>query len=119
MEGKNMGNLQLKQELDARQLAIVQSEFENQKKSMVVAYLLWFFLGGLGGHRFYVGKPVSALMMTGLWVLGFITVWIFIGYFFFFIVYVWVFIDAFLLHGIINKINQKTERKILERVSST
>lgn len=106
----------MKQELDAKQLAIVQSEYENQKKSMVVAYLLWFFLGGLGGHRFYIGKPLSALMMTGLWFLGFLTAWIFIGYLFYFIVYTWAIVDAFLLHGAINRINRKKERQILENV---
>jgi len=42
---------------------------------MVPAALLCFFLGGLGAHRFYVGKVGTALLMIltlggfGIWVL--------------------------------------------------
>ena len=42
---------------------------------MVPAALLCFFLGGLGAHRFFVGKVGTALLMIltfgglGLWVL--------------------------------------------------
>jgi TM2 domain-containing membrane protein YozV len=42
---------------------------------MVPAALLCFFLGGLGAHRFYVGKVGTALLMiltlggVGIWVL--------------------------------------------------
>ncbi|WP_394002502.1 NINE protein [Xanthobacter versatilis] len=42
---------------DARALMLC----EANKKSAVVAYLLWFFLGGLGGHRFYTSAPAQPL----------------------------------------------------------
>lgn len=40
--------------------------FEAGKKSIGAAYLLYLFLGGVGGHRFYCGFPVSAVLMIVL-----------------------------------------------------
>ena len=44
--------------------------YETHKKDMVIAYLLWYFLGVFGGHRFYFRQP-------GLGVLYFLTFGIF------------------------------------------
>lgn len=30
--------------------------------SKVIGYLLWFFLGIIGAHRFYYGKPISGIV---------------------------------------------------------
>jgi TM2 domain-containing membrane protein YozV len=41
--------------------------FEANKKTAVVAYLLWFFLGLFGGHNFYLkrtGVAVAQLILT-------------------------------------------------------
>ena len=32
------------------------------EKSLLVAYLLWFFLGLLGIHRFYLGRWVTGII---------------------------------------------------------
>ena len=58
-------------------------------KSKSVAYLLWFFLGFLSAHRFYVGKVGSGILylLTGqLFGIG------------------WV-IDLFLVGGMVDKYN--------------
>ena len=37
-----------------------------REKSTGTAYLLWFFLGGLSAHRFYLGFPVSGAIQAAL-----------------------------------------------------
>eukprot|EP01113_Clastostelium_recurvatum_P013669 TRINITY_DN172_c0_g1_i2.p1 TRINITY_DN172_c0_g1~~TRINITY_DN172_c0_g1_i2.p1 ORF type:complete len:258 (-),score=70.62 TRINITY_DN172_c0_g1_i2:127-900(-) len=49
---------------------VVSVESEEVHANMAVAYLLWFFLGWIGAHRFYVGKWRSGLF------------WLFTGAFF-------------------------------------
>ena len=48
----------------------------NTEKNKWIALLLWFFLGGLGGHRFYVGDTnggIAYVLCTCLgWILFFI-----------------------------------------------
>lgn len=40
-------------------------------KEIGIAYLLWFFLGALGGHRFYVGdKGLGVLYLLTLGLFG-------------------------------------------------
>jgi TM2 domain-containing membrane protein YozV len=63
--------------------------FEANKKTALVAYLLWFFLGLLGGHNFYLkrtGVAVAQLILTltavGIVITGF-----------------WALVDAFLIPG--------------------
>ena len=61
-------------------------------KSRLAAALLCFFLGWIGAHRFYVGRPVSAILMC-------ITL-IVLGLFFgvgVLIVYIWAIIDCILI----------------------
>lgn len=70
-----MDNLDLKRDLTAEQLAMVQAEVERKRKSKVIMYLLWFFTGGIGGHRYYLRDFGYAAGMTltlgglGFWAL--------------------------------------------------
>lgn len=70
----------LKKDLTAEQLSIVQSELEKKKKSNVIMYVLWWFTGVLGGHRFYLGDIGYALGM--LFTLGGLGFWALIDVFF-------------------------------------
>ncbi len=47
---------------------------EESKKSRLVALLLCIFLGGLGIHRFYVGK-VGTGILTIITIAGFFGIW--------------------------------------------
>ncbi|NGP18131.1 TM2 domain-containing protein [Devosia aurantiaca] len=40
-------------------------QYDIEKKSLLVAYVLWLFLGYVGAHRFYLGRPLSGLIMLG------------------------------------------------------
>lgn len=112
-----MDNLALKRDMTEKQLSIVQSEMENQKKSVPIAYVLWFFLGIFGAHRLYAGKIGSEIGVFVLWAVGTVTLIIYIGAIFIFAYSVWWIIDAFLLNGIINNVNQEKERIVLQKVA--
>jgi TM2 domain-containing membrane protein YozV len=114
--GRWMSNLSLKQQLNQQQLAMVQSELEHKKKSMVVAYLLLIFFGGFGAHRFYVGQKGTAIAQLVLTVIGALTSIILIGLFLLAAVGIWVLVDLFLLHGYVNRLNEEIEREIINQV---
>lgn len=79
--------------------------YDAQKKSVGVAYLLWLFLGTLGGHRFYVGRKATAIIQLLLTIVGGCTAFIGIGFAIIGCVGLWVLIDAFLLPGIVRSFN--------------
>lgn len=79
--------------------------YDANKKSVGVAYLLLFFLGYLGAHRFYLGKTgtaVAILILTGL---GFLLSAIFIGVFVLLIPAIWLLVDLFLIPGMVRQYN--------------
>ena len=44
--------------------AMMMMQYDANKKSALVAYVLWFFLGWLGIHRFYLGRTMSGVVMS-------------------------------------------------------
>ena len=46
---------------------------EKSEKGFVPALILCILLGGFGAHRFYVGKPLTAIMM--ILTLGGLSIW--------------------------------------------
>ncbi|HET7312965.1 TM2 domain-containing protein [Salinisphaera sp.] len=78
-----------------------------QEKSMAIAYVLLIFLGGLGIHRFYLGRVGTGITQLILSIIGWATVMFIIGIFFLAILGVWLLIDLFLTAGIVNAENAK------------
>src|SRR5699024_5055001 len=68
---------------------LVNSEIEVHGKKPLIAYLLWFFLGNFGGHRFYFGKIGTASLQLFLAVAGYLTVWFFLGFIFLIPLWIW------------------------------
>ncbi len=76
--------------------------YSANKKEAGVAYLLWFFVGGFGAHRFYLGATGTAVAQLLLLLLGWIPLfagWIVLG--------IWLFVDLFLIPGIARDANLK------------
>ncbi|MWV27451.1 TM2 domain-containing protein [Aurantiacibacter rhizosphaerae] len=76
--------------------------FEAHRKSTGVSYLLWFFFGFLGAHRFYIGRTRSGIvqLLMCLSVIGIIPLAF------------WWLIDAFLIPDLVRDENLETIRKL-------
>lgn len=103
--------------------------YDAHRKSTGIAYVLWFFLGGLSAHRFYAGKVGTAilqlLLIVGGWVVilagGSVAAFAdaangadvagsgvaLIGVAMLGIVGLWLFIDLFLIPGMIRDRNSR------------
>lgn len=76
-----------------------QSAYDDAKKSAGLAYALWFFLGCLGGHRFYMRSPgIAIAMLLTLGGLGF-----------------WTLIDVFFINRRLQKLNAELKADIFAR----
>ena len=69
--------------------------------------MLWFFLGGLGGHRFYLKQTGTAVAMLIITLVSIPLVVAGIGIVGFGIVGIWVLVDAFLIPGMTRDINNR------------
>ncbi len=81
-------------------------QYDAAKKSAGIAYLLWFFLGGFGAHRFYLGQIGTGVAQLLILVFSFILTFVAVGLLGFLVLGVWVIVDAFLIPGIVQRHNQ-------------
>jgi TM2 domain-containing membrane protein YozV len=63
-------------QLSVAQLHLIESRIANERKSVGLAYVLWFFLGLWGIHNFYLGKPGMAVFQIAGGILGIVLVMI-------------------------------------------
>ena len=89
--------------LSTQEQILIEQKVTNEAKSTGTAYILWFALGGLGGHRFYLGRTGSAIAMLCLTVVGFITSIIGVGILVLLAVGLWLLVDAILVPGMVAK----------------
>lgn len=78
----------------------VEQRIANEKKSEILAYVLWFFLGWFGVHRMYLGRWATGVMMTVLALGAMIP---FLGLIPLVILGIWWFLDLFLTHAMIDE----------------
>lgn len=86
--------------------------FESEKKSTGITYLLWFFLGGFGAHRFYLGRTGSAIAMLVITIVSWILTFVAIGAVGLIVIGIWWIVDAFLIPGIAREHNQALMQRI-------
>jgi TM2 domain-containing membrane protein YozV len=87
--------------------ATTMMQYDNNKKSVGVAYLLWFFLGFLGVHRFYLGKVGTGVVILILTILGWALSLVGVGIVLLGVVGIWWIVDAFLIPGIARSKNNE------------
>ena len=68
-------DIEAQRSLSDKDLSIFNAELQRQSKSIGIAYLLWFFLGGFGIHKFYMGYALAGLFYMACTFVG--------GFFFF------------------------------------
>jgi TM2 domain len=54
-----MNTINAQKQLTDRELIIFNAELDRKRKSTTITYLLYFFLGPFGVHKFYIGKPIA------------------------------------------------------------
>lgn len=110
-------SFQIKSQLSAQQLMLLESEMASKRKSVGVAYLLDIFLGTTGAHRFYLGSTGIAVLQLLLFIIGIITVAVAIGFVFLGVTGLIAFIDLFTIPGMIREADAKAEQEILGRIT--
>ena len=79
---------------DYNQLNYIEQRVKSDGKNPIIAWLLWFFLGTLGGHRFYLGQPKAVVMLI-ITLLSYVLLFVFfIGAIGLLAMLVWWLIDA-------------------------
>lgn len=87
-------------------------EYDAARKSALLAYVLWFFLGFLGAHRLYANRVPSGLLQLVLHGFGWLTAAIVVGYIFLALWAAWWLIDALLIPGWIREHNMALARRL-------
>jgi TM2 domain-containing membrane protein YozV len=99
--------------------AAVMMQYDANKKSVAVAYLLWFFFGMLGVHRFYLGETGTAITILVLTVVSCLLMFVVIGFFTIAIPAIWTLVDLFLIPGIARRHNTNLASQLGASVTRT
>lgn len=84
--------------LDTNDKLLIEARITNEGPSMTLAYVFWFFLGFVSAHRFYLGRPGTAILQILL--------------FFVAVGFVWLFVDLFLIPGMVRGKQEEVRRRL-------
>lgn len=77
-----------------------------QTKDTTLAYVLWFLLGNLGIHKFYLRKPAQGAIYLSLGVIGWLTIWLLVGIVFLIPLWILLLVDLFTIPGQVREANR-------------
>lgn len=130
--------LALKRDFSDRELQLLQMELSKSQKNALTAYLLWFFLGLIGIHRFYLGRTKALL---NLFIYGFIAFFsvMFLTILSIFVEpletlienldnagagmllilpFFWIFLDVFRIPSMVKEKNDEIELQLIKKIKS-
>jgi TM2 domain-containing membrane protein YozV len=81
--------------------------YDANKKSVGVAYGLWFFFCFLGAHRFYLKQTGTAIAMLVIFLVSLPLTLAAVGFLGLAVVGIWCFVDAFLIPGMTRDYNNR------------
>lgn len=81
---------------------LIETRVANDGPNVVLAYVFWFFLGIVSAHRFYLGRPGSAILQI-------LTYFIAIGF-------VWWVVDLFLIPRLVRDKQEKIRQDLSMRM---
>jgi TM2 domain-containing membrane protein YozV len=81
--------------------------YDAAAKSVLIAYLAWFFLGYGGVHRMYLGRWLSGLLMLAIFGLSLLLTVVGVGYIGLGVIILWWALDALLIPGITRRANER------------
>ena len=91
MDGKSVAELQL-----------IEQRITNDGPNIVVAYLFFFFLWFVSAHRFYLGRPGTAILQI-------LSYFVLIGF-------IWLFVDLFLIPGMVRQRHAEMRKTLARRL---
>lgn len=89
--------------------------YDANKRSDVVAYLLWFFLGLFGAHRFYFNQYLSGAVLFIITLSSIVLMFLLVGYITIWVPILWWIVDFFFIARNVRKYNDVLATKLQQR----
>jgi TM2 domain-containing membrane protein YozV len=91
--------------LSPTEMMVIETRVASESPSPAVAFLLWIFLGIVSAHRFYLGRPGTAILQI-------LSYFVVIGF-------IWLLVDGFLINGMIQKRRDELRQRLTTQALAT
>ena len=90
--------------LSSAELSYVEHQVTNDAPTVGLAYVLWFFIGLFSAHRFYTGRPGSAILQI-------LSYFVLVGF-------AWWIIDAFRIPEMVDDRKDRLRGRMIKQLTS-